>query len=132
MKKTIFFCIMTMLVCFATTANAQQSKGIYIDMTGQIGTSNGWLNMNGTKGSYSYATPTGRIQRILTFGSYNKKSGRLVLNATDKRGNYIGQFDGTYTRQTYYEDGQQLGYERYKGTFTNNKGVKITFDLYMD
>ncbi len=133
MKKTIFYlCLLTTLICFATTASAQQQKGIHIALTGQIGTSEGWLNMDGTRGTYSYAIPNGRIERQLTFVSYNKKTGRLVLKATDQRGRYIGQFDGIYSTETYYEDGQQLRTDTYQGTFTNNKGVKITFNLYMD
>lgn len=134
MKKNLVICILMMLACLtAQTALAQQSnKGIHIDLTGQIGNSDGWLNMDGLNGSYSYSLPNGRVERRLEFVSFDKRTGRLVLKARDKQGKYVGQFNGIYKTQTYREEGQELRVDNYKGIFTNYKGVKIDFDLYMD
>lgn len=139
MKKNLLFCILTMLICFCPQmASAQQSvssqnkKGVNIALTGKIGTSEAYLNMEGLNGSYSYDLPNGRVERRLEFVSYDKKTGRLILKAKDKKGKYIGQFSGIYKSEKYTEEGQRLEYDKYKGIFTNYKGVKVDFDLYMD
>lgn len=133
MKKNILFCIIMMLFCLTPQmAMAQRSKGVTIDLTGMIGNSEGWLNMDGLNGSYSYKLPNGRVERKLEFVSYDKKTGRLILKARDKQGKYVGQFNGIYKSNIYTEEGQQLRVDSYKGIFTNYKGVKIDFDLYMD
>lgn len=133
MKKNILFCIIMMLFCLTPQmAMAQRSKGVTIDLTGMIGNSEGWLNMDGLNGSYNYKLPNGRVERKLEFVSYDKKTGRLILKARDKQGKYVGQFNGIYKSNIYTEEGQQLRVDTYKGIFTNYKGVKIDFDLYMD
>lgn len=133
MKKNLFFCILMMLVCLCPQeALAQSSKGVHVSLTGKIGDSEGFLSMNGLNGTYSYDLPNGKVERRLEFVSYDKKTKRLILKAKDKKGKYIGQFSGIYKSEKYTEDGEQLQYDKYKGIFTNYKGVKIDFDLYMD
>lgn len=134
MKKNLFISILMMLMCLSPQmASAQQTgKGINIALTGKIGDSEGFLSMDGLNGSYSYDLPNGKVERRLEFVSYNKKTGRLILKAKDKKGKYVGQFNGIYKAQKYTEDGHQLRTDTYKGIFTNYKGVKIDFDLYMD
>ncbi|MBR5656897.1 MAG: hypothetical protein IKW98_09505 [Prevotella sp.] len=133
MKKNLFFCILMMLMCLSPQlATAQSNKGVNIALTGKIGDSEGYLNMDGLNGSYSYKLPNGKVERRLEFVSYDKKTGRLVLKARDKQGKYVGQFNGIYKSVKYTENGEQLQTDTYKGIFTNMKGVKIDFDLYMD
>ena len=103
-----------------------------MSLTGKIGDSEGFLSMNGLNETYSYDLPNGKVERRLEFVSYDKKTKRLILKAKDKKGKYIGQFSGIYKSEKYTEDGEQLQYDKYKGIFTNYKGVKIDFDLYMD
>ena len=133
MKKNLFFCILMMLVCLCPQeVSAQTAKGVHMSLTGKIGDSEGYLSMNGLNGTYSYDLPNGKVERRLEFVSYDKKTKRLILKAKDKKGKYIGQFSGIYKSEKYTEDGEQLQYDKYKGIFTNYKGVKIDFDLYMD
>ena len=133
MKKNLFFCILMMLVCLCPQeVLSQSSKGVHMSLTGKIGDSEGFLSMNGLNGTYSYDLPNGKVERRLEFVSYDKKTKRLILKAKDKKGKYIGQFSGIYKSEKYTEDGEQLQYDKYKGIFTNYKGVKIDFDLYMD
>ena len=88
MKKNLFISILMMLMCLSPQmASAQQtSKGINIALTGKIGDSEGFLSMDGLNGSYSYDLPNGKVERCLEFVSYDKKTGRLILKAKDKKG----------------------------------------------
>ena len=50
-------------------------------------------------------------------GSYDKTTGKLVMKEYFTKGDYVGDFDGTW------KDGV------YQGVFTNTKGGKVDFKL---
>lgn len=55
--------------------------------------------------------------RKLKMGSYDKTTGKLVMKEYFTKGDYVGDFDGTW------KDGV------YQGVFTNTKGGKVDFKL---
>ena len=57
------------------------------------------------------------IKRTLKLVSYNPSNGQLIFNGYDQKGKYIGKFVGKFSSKR----------EHYEGTFTNYKGIKITF-----
>ena len=69
-------------------------------------------------GSYTYDLNGKPLTRNIRLKSYDKTSGRLIIESYDKSGEYIGQFDG-YTNND----------NSYSGTFTNYKGGTVRFQL---
>lgn len=76
------------------------------------------INQNG-KGTFGYDCNGTWAKRKIEVKSFDASSGRLLVTEYDLSGNYIGEFNGLLTSDTYY-----------KGTFTNYKGVSVPFNLY--
>lgn len=76
------------------------------------------INQSG-KGTFGYDCNGTWAKRKIEVKSFEASSGRLLVTEYDLNGNYIGEFNGRFTADTYY-----------KGTFTNYKGVSVPFDLY--
>lgn len=109
------------LQAVTTTSSTTSASAInilrngYYDLYGRIGGDNyAELHYHGGTGYYTFIGYT----RIVRWGSYNRNTGQLILKGYDENnGKYIGQFVGKVIAG------------RYKGTFTNYKGGKVTFDL---
>lgn len=76
------------------------------------------INQSG-KGTFGYDCNGTWAKRKIEVKSFDASSGRLLVTEYDLSGNYIGEFNGLFTSDTYY-----------KGTFTNYKGVSVPFNLY--
>ena len=137
--KTIFLSIFLAAISYTSFAAApgnpeepetvvtdNANAGIYFSLWGSIGDASAEMDMNGMTGHFSY----NGINRKLKFGSYNKRSGKLILKEYDLKGRYIGQFVGTYSE--FYVPEKGFTCASYNGTFTNTKGGKTTFYLYYD
>ncbi len=86
--------------------------------TGTIG-SNGSMTIDRDGGgSYTYDLNGTPLTRNIKLKSYDKPSKHLIIESYDKKGKYIGQFDG-YTSND----------NSYSGTFTNYKGGTVKFQL---
>jgi len=109
-------------------------EGVEMQLMGSIGDAPATLDMEGRKGFYSYEMSNGKVTRNLELESYDKKSGRVVLKALDKNtGKYIGRFDGKFEIScSTDDDGVEHWANSYCGEFTNYKGVKVDFTLYID
>ena len=107
---------------------------VYMGLWGSIGDSEQVdFEMDGTTGWYSYQRQgvTGP-KRTLKLKSYNKKTGRCVIDAYLK-GKYIGCFDGKFIEdEVDMGGGETKVVQSYGGVFTSVKGVKVDFYLYMD
>ena len=97
--------------CIKKTRN----QGLDANLYGRIGGDNSaWMKISDGQGSYHFLDYTRDVQ----VKEYNRSLGKLIVHGyATGSGKYIGEFDGTF-------DGTS-----YSGTFTNYKGVKITFDL---
>ena len=86
--------------------------------SGIIGSSGSmWIDVNG-QGSYTYDCNGTNLTRNIKVKSYDSQTGRLLIESFDKKGKYIGEFDGfTMNSNTY------------SGTFTNYKGGQVGFHL---
>ncbi len=93
----------------------QQTPSLSKTFYGRIGGDEGCiLFINGTHGYYTFLN----YSRNVKLKSYDPGSGRMVVNGYEEgSGKYIGKFVGTYNGS------------RYSGTFTNYKGISISFDL---
>lgn len=84
-----------------------------------------YLEMRTNRGHYNFLGMT----RSAKVSSYNKATRQLIVKAYDARGTYIGQFVGKFKYENFVVYGIGRGSATYKGTFTNTKGGKVTFDL---
>ena len=86
-----------------------------VNLYGRIGGDNtAWLKIENGQGSYHFLDYT----RAIRVKEYNQSSKKLIVHGyATGSGDYIGEFDGEFDGTTY------------QGTFTNYKGVKITFHL---
>ena len=110
----------------SSKSSSSSSDEIYLSLWGTIGDAPAELYMDGRSGTFEY----NGIHRIVKFKSYNRRTGKLILSEYDTKGNYIGQFVGTYTEEYIPEAGHVAC--SYDGEFTNTKGGKATFNLYAD
>lgn len=131
MKKTTSFLVFCLLLGTMQAVQAEikseglkpaeivATNGIRFDYVGRVGNGNGSMTMYGNTGTYSYTTddgiPSGK--RTLKFVSYNRSTGRLILNAY-ARGKYIGKFDGTFDPRAGW----------YRGTFISVRGIRLSFE----
>lgn len=137
MKTTITTLLLCLMSIMAWGSNAEleghpnispRNFGGY--MIGRIGGDDGAvlnLSENGV-GTYEFNGYT----RTVKWGSYNKATGTLILKAYDSRGRYIGHFEGRVTQSSYrltHPEKMTIVLDKYKGTFTNTKGGKVTFEL---
>ena len=89
--------------------------------TGSIG-AEGSMTIDGFGGGfYSYDNNGTILTRSIKVKSYDKNTGRLLIESFDKSSNYVGLFDG-YTRND----------DSYSGTFTNYKGGTVEFRLFAE
>ena len=112
----------------------ESEEGVMMSLMGNIGGSPATLDMDGRTGFYEYDLRGGKVKRNLELESYDKKSGRVVLRALDKNsGKLIGRFDGTFVIECATDDeGVEHCGNSYCGIFTNVKGAKVDFMLYID
>lgn len=109
-------------------------EGVEMSLMGNIGGEPATLDMNGHQGFYEYELRGGKVERNLELESYDKKSGRVVLRALEKKtGKLVGRFDGTFVIEcTTDDEGEEHCANSYCGVFTNVKGAKTEFMLYID
>lgn len=140
MKKLLFLLV---TVCFAGTAMpggegkafASESMSMVswilpADMyfKGSIGGDENcelFIDCKTNKGYYTFMG----MKRNVKIASYNKKTKKLVVNAYNSKGAYIGKFDGRFTYHSEVVLGIDRGSATYKGTFTNTSGGQVSFDL---
>ncbi len=99
---------------------SQQSTGFPYNtyFTGTIG-SNGSLVIDSQGGgSYTYDMGGKPVTRSIRVKTYNKDTGRLLIEGYDTSGAYIGLFDGTVVNEYSYS-----------GTFSNYRGGSVEFRL---
>ena len=85
------------------------------DFNGKIGTEKDCPMQIGPDGGY-YVVGSGK--KVLRFSDYDPAKGDLTIDAFKPDGErYIGRFNGKLSGKTY------------KGTFTNHKGGKVTFEF---
>lgn len=110
------------------------AEGVMMSLMGNIGGAPATLDMEGHEGFYEYELRGGRVKRNLKLESYDKRSGHIVLQAIDKNtGKLVGRFDGTFVIECNTDDeGEEHCFNSYTGVFTNVKGAKVDFMLYID
>ena len=111
-----------------------ESPGIKMSLWGEIGDSDDVdFELEGNTGYYTYTrNGTKSSKRTLAIDSYDKETGRCILNAylDDKN---IGKFDGVYKEEEVdMGDGEFKTVQSYQGIFTSVNGVKLDFSLYND
>lgn len=103
------------------SAYVEPEPQLSLYLTGTLGGSTDAVlqfSESSARGTLTFTAYGANNHRDLTFSSYNRATGRLVLNEYYTNGSYIGQLDGTYKNG------------RYKGVFTNEtSGGKVDFDL---
>lgn len=118
----ILFCVSLCLTSCSSNNKKEKDDVISLDFSfdGTIGESPAKIQFDGNNGTYTYLyNPKKDIwaDRTIQMGEWNANTKELKLTGNDKKGEYIGEFSGTY-------DGSS-----YSGTFTNYKGVTIAFNF---
>lgn len=96
------------------------TDGLSLNLHGSIGGANDAIfTLSGINndGFTSFTVSGVRNERKLRFGSYDKQSGKLIIQEYFTNGQYVGDFVGTYKNGVY------------EGVFTNTKGGKVNFRL---
>lgn len=109
-------------------------KGLYFSLWGSIGDSDDIdFVMNGATGFYTYNRKGQQaIKRTLKLSSYNRSTGKLILNAYLKE-KYIGKFDGIFKEEhVNIGNGEYKYITVYSGEFISIKGIRLKFYLYCD
>ena len=114
--------IVISLTGHSSPSESQTSTGFPYNtyFTGTIG-SNGSLVIDSQGGgSYTYDLNGRPITRSIRLKTYNKDTGRLLIEGYDTSGAYIGLFDGVVVNEYSYS-----------GTFSNYKGGSVEFRLVL-
>lgn len=130
MKRfTILFLsiVVTLMAVNVTSAKGTKSSAkVYFHLWGSIGESKAEIDMNGSTGYY-YLNDNEDAKHKLVLKSYNRKTGRCVLNAY-----YHEEFAGTlYGEYRTWDTGDHHS-EIYTGTFESASGATLSFDFYCD